>query len=86
MTFMTFQPNPGDGIVVNGTAYTGQRSGARRSLCPSWASGIVYQLIPVDGELHEAKALKVFFLSSEFRLWCINPNIWGIIARYRVCR
>ena len=85
---MTFQPNPGDGIVVNGTAYTvGQHPAAPGvAYAQAGRQGIVYQLIPVNGELHEAKALKVFFLSSEFRLWFINPSIWGIIARYRVCR
>jgi hypothetical protein len=68
MTFMTFQPNPGDGIVVNGTAYTvGQHPAAPGvAYAQAGRQGIVYQLIPVDGELHEAKALKVFF--PKFRI------------------
>ncbi|SEK31675.1 hypothetical protein SAMN04488688_101444 [Paenibacillus sp. cl141a] len=65
---MTFQPNPGDGIVVNGTAYTvGQHPAAPGvAYAQAGRQGIVYQLIPVDGELHEAKALKVFF--PKFRI------------------
>jgi hypothetical protein len=68
MTFMTFQPNPGDGIVVNGTAYTvGQHPAAPGvAYAQAGRQGIVYQLLPVDGELHEAKALKVFF--PKFRI------------------
>ncbi|AWP27018.1 serine/threonine protein kinase [Paenibacillus sp. Cedars] len=65
---MTFQPNPGDGIVVNGRAYTvGQHPAAPGvAYAQAGRQGIVYQLIPVDGELHEAKALKVFF--PKFRI------------------
>lgn len=65
---MTFQPNPGDGIVVNGTAYTvGQHPAAPGvAYAQAGRQGIVYQLIPVNGELHEAKALKVFF--PKFRI------------------
>lgn len=65
---MTFQPNPGDGIVVNGTAYTvGQHPAAPGvAYAQAGRQGIVYQLLPVDGELHEAKALKVFF--PKFRI------------------
>jgi len=66
--FMTFQPNPGDGIVINGKSYTvGQHPAAPGvAYAQAGRQGIVYQLIPVDGQLHEAKALKVFF--PKFRI------------------
>ncbi|MEK3779745.1 hypothetical protein [Paenibacillus sp. FSL R5-0810] len=65
---MTFQPNPGDGIVINGTAYTvGQHPAAPGvAYAQAGRQGIVYQLIPVDGEIYQAKALKVFF--PKFRI------------------
>ncbi|MGG3279591.1 hypothetical protein [Paenibacillus solani] len=65
---MTFQPNPGDGIVINGKSYTvGQHPAAPGvAYAQAGRQGIVYQLIPVDGQLHEAKALKVFF--PKFRI------------------
>lgn len=66
--FMTFQPNPGDGIVINGKSYTvGQHPAAPGvAYAQAGRQGIVYQLIPGDGQLHEAKALKVFF--PKFRI------------------
>ncbi|WP_106765956.1 serine/threonine protein kinase [Paenibacillus faecalis] len=65
---MTFQPNPGDEIIINGTAYTVGQHPAAPGLAYAQAGrqGIVYQLLPVNGELHEAKALKVFF--PKFRI------------------
>ena len=60
---MSFQPNPGDQLVINGKAYEIGRHPAAQGLAYAQAGrqGIVYQLIPVGGQLHEAKALKVFF-------------------------
>ncbi|MGM1045165.1 MAG: hypothetical protein ACQEXX_03385 [Bacillota bacterium] len=65
---MTFQPNPGDEIIINGTAYTVGQHPAAPGLAYAQAGrqGIVYQLLPINGELHEAKALKVFF--PKFRI------------------
>ncbi|WP_459967584.1 hypothetical protein [Paenibacillus sp. JCM 10914] len=65
---MTFQPNPGDEIMVNGRAYTvGQHPAAPGvAYAQAGRQGIVYQLIPVRGEVYEAKALKVFF--PKFRI------------------
>lgn len=65
---MTFQPNPGDEIIINGTAYTVGQHPAAPGLAYAQAGrqGIVYQLLPVNGEMHEAKALKVFF--PKFRI------------------
>ena len=65
---MSFQPNPGDEIIINGTAYTVGQHPAAPGLAYAQAGrqGIVYQLLPVDGKIHEAKALKVFF--PKFRI------------------
>lgn len=65
---MSFQPNPGDEIIINGTAYTVGQHPAAPGLAYAQAGrqGIVYQLLPVDGEVHDAKALKVFF--PKFRI------------------
>lgn len=65
---MTFQPNPGDEIIINGTAYTVGQHPAAPGLAYAQAGrqGIVYQLLPVNGEAHDAKALKVFF--PKFRI------------------
>ncbi|WP_054958411.1 hypothetical protein [Paenibacillus dakarensis] len=65
---MTFQPNPGDEIIINGTAYTVGQHPAAPGLAYAQAGrqGIVYQLLPKTGEAHEAKALKVFF--PKFRI------------------
>ncbi|MFC7679483.1 hypothetical protein [Paenibacillus sp. GCM10028914] len=65
---MTYQPNPGDEIIINGTAYTVGQHPAAPGLAYAQAGrqGIVYQLLPKNGEIHEAKALKVFF--PKFRI------------------
>lgn len=65
---MTFQPNPGERIRINGKAYTVGQHPAAPGLAYAQAGrqGIVYQLIPVEGSPHEAKALKVFF--PKFRI------------------
>ncbi|NMO96275.1 serine/threonine protein kinase [Paenibacillus lemnae] len=65
---MSFQPNPGDEIIINGTAYKVGQHPAAPGLAYAQAGrqGIVYQLLPVQGEVHEAKALKVFF--PKFRI------------------
>lgn len=65
---MAFQPNPGDEIIINGTAYTVGQHPAAPGLAYAQAGrqGIVYQLLPVNGEIYEAKALKVFF--PKFRI------------------
>lgn len=65
---MAYQPNPGDEIIINGTTYTVGQHPAAPGLAYAQAGrqGIVYQLLPVDGALHEAKALKVFF--PKFRI------------------
>lgn len=60
---MSFQPNPGDSIRINGKTYTVGQHPAAPGLAYAQAGrqGIVYQLLPVEGGMHEAKALKVFF-------------------------
>ncbi|WP_429375180.1 hypothetical protein [Paenibacillus sp. DS2015] len=65
---MSFQPNPGDELFINGAAYiVGQHPVAPGIVyAQAGRQGIVYQLIPVDGTIHEAKALKVFF--PKFRI------------------
>lgn len=65
---MSFQPNPGETIHINGKAYTVGQHPAAPGLAYAQAGrqGIVYQLIPVEGGPQEAKALKVFF--PKFRI------------------
>ncbi|MBB3126008.1 hypothetical protein FHS19_000662 [Paenibacillus rhizosphaerae] len=60
---MSFQPNAGDEMVINGVLYRVGQHPAAPGLAYAQAGrqGIVYQLIPASGKLHEAKALKVFF-------------------------
>ncbi|GIP27251.1 hypothetical protein J23TS9_23810 [Paenibacillus sp. J23TS9] len=65
---MSFQPNPGDMIRINGKMYSVGQHPAAPGLAYAQAGrqGIVYQLIPAEGGPHEAKALKVFF--PKFRI------------------
>lgn len=60
---MSFQPNPGDSIRLYGTDYLIGEHPAAPGLAYAQAGrqGIVYQLIPHDGDMQEMKALKVFF-------------------------
>lgn len=65
---MSFQPNAGDSISINGKTYTVGQHPAAPGLAYAQAGrqGIVYQLIPQNGGPEEAKALKVFF--PKFRI------------------
>ncbi|MFS0869601.1 hypothetical protein [Paenibacillus xylanilyticus] len=65
---MSFQPNPGDEVVINDIAYTIGQHPAAPGLAYAQAGrqGIVYQLIPRNGSISGAKALKVFF--PKFRI------------------
>jgi serine/threonine protein kinase len=65
---MSFQPNPGDEVVINDIAYTIGQHPAAPGLAYAQAGrqGIVYQLIPRGDSIHGAKALKVFF--PKFRI------------------
>ncbi|MCJ8010727.1 hypothetical protein MUG84_03080 [Paenibacillus sp. KQZ6P-2] len=65
---MSYQPNPGELIRINGKVYTVGQHPAAPGLAYAQAGrqGIVYQLIPTEGGPHEAKALKVFF--PKFRI------------------
>ncbi|UPK46333.1 hypothetical protein [Paenibacillus pabuli] len=65
---MSFQPNPGDEVVINDIAYTIGQHPAAPGLAYAQAGrqGIVYQLLPRNGSINGAKALKVFF--PKFRI------------------
>ncbi|PQP80708.1 hypothetical protein C0Q44_26115 [Paenibacillus sp. PCH8] len=65
---MSFQPNPGDEVVINDIAYMIGQHPAAPGLAYAQAGrqGIVYQLLPRNGSIHGAKALKVFF--PKFRI------------------
>jgi hypothetical protein len=65
---MSFQPNPGDEVVINDIAYTIGQHPAAPGLAYAQAGrqGIVYQLLPRNGSISGAKALKVFF--PKFRI------------------
>ncbi|WP_211745828.1 hypothetical protein [Paenibacillus sp. Marseille-Q4541] len=60
---MSFQPNPGDQIHINGITYlVGQHPAAPGiAYAQTGRQGTVYKLIPADGNEYESKALKVFF-------------------------
>ncbi|WP_373280699.1 hypothetical protein [Paenibacillus pini] len=85
---MSFQPNPGDELFINGAAYTVGQHPAAPGLAYAQAGrqGIVYQLIPSDGDINGAKALKVFFPKFRLPAWFINPKICIILVEVRVCR
>lgn len=65
---MSFQPNPGDEVVINDIAYIIGQHPAAPGLAYAQAGrqGIVYQLLPRNGSVNGAKALKVFF--PKFRI------------------
>lgn len=59
---MAFHPNPGDRLHINTTAYIIGKHPAAPGLAYAQAGrqGVVYQLLPEDGDLSRAAALKVF--------------------------
>ena len=60
---MSFQPNPGDQLHINGVTYqVGQHPAAPGiAYAQTGRQGTVYKLIPAGGNEYESKALKVFF-------------------------
>ncbi|WP_179032219.1 hypothetical protein [Paenibacillus kribbensis] len=88
---MSFQPNPGDELIINGTAYVVGRHPAAPGLAYAQAGrqGIVYQLNAKSGAPHEAKALKVFF--PKFRIPAMvyqseHMEAYGNIPGLQVCK
>ncbi|AET60483.1 membrane protein involved in bacteriocin uptake [Paenibacillus terrae HPL-003] len=88
---MSFQPNPGDELIINDTAYVVGRHPAAPGLAYAQAGrqGIVYQLNAKSGEPHEAKALKVFF--PKFRIPAMvyqseHMEAYGDIPGLQVCK
>ncbi|MFK4435106.1 hypothetical protein [Paenibacillus sp. RC21] len=88
---MSFQPNPGDELIINGTAYVVGRHPAAPGLAYAQAGrqGIVYQLNAKSGAPHEAKALKVFF--PKFRIPAMvyqseHMEAYGDIPGLQVCK
>jgi hypothetical protein len=88
---MSFQPNPGDELIINGTVYVVGRHPAAPGLAYAQAGrqGIVYQLNAKSGAPHEAKALKVFF--SKFRIPAMvyqseHMEAYGDIPGLQVCK
>ncbi|MEK5319736.1 hypothetical protein NSS94_10780 [Paenibacillus sp. FSL L8-0644] len=88
---MSFQPNPGDELIINGTAYVVGRHPAAPGLAYAQAGrqGIVYQLNAKNGAPHEAKALKVFF--PKFRIPAMvyqseHMEAYGDIPGLQVCK
>ncbi len=88
---MSFQPNPGDELIINGTAYVVGRHPAAPGLAYAQAGrqGIVYQLNAKSGVPHEAKALKVFF--PKFRIPAMvyqseHMEAYGDIPGLQVCK
>ncbi|KZE76838.1 hypothetical protein AV545_10645 [Paenibacillus jamilae] len=88
---MSFQPNPGDELIINGTAYVVGRHPAAPGLAYAQAGrqGIVYQLNAKNGAPHEAKALKVFF--PKFRIPAMvyqseHMETYGDIPGLQVCK
>ncbi|MGW9530392.1 hypothetical protein ACWHAM_22150 [Paenibacillus terrae] len=88
---MSFQPNPGDELIINGKAYVVGRHPAAPGLAYAQAGrqGIVYRLNAKSGEPHEAKALKVFF--PKFRIPAMvyqseHMEAYGDIPGLQVCK
>lgn len=88
---MSFQPNPGDELIINGTAYVVGRHPAAPGLAYAQAGrqGIVYQLNAKSGAPHETKALKVFF--PKFRIPAMvyqseRMEAYGDIPGLQVCK
>ncbi|WP_342417542.1 hypothetical protein NST83_10620 [Paenibacillus sp. FSL R10-2782] len=88
---MSFQPNPGDELIINGTAYVIGRHPVAPGLAYAQAGrqGIVYQLNAKSGAPHEAKALKVFF--PKFRIPAMvyqseHMEAYGDISGLQVCK
>lgn len=88
---MSFQPNPGDELVINDIAYTIGQHPAAPGLAYAQAGrqGIVYQLIPKNGSMDGAKALKVFF--PKFRIPAMvyqseHMEPYSALPGMRVCK
>ncbi|MNW23482.1 hypothetical protein D3C74_01850 [compost metagenome] len=88
---MSFQPNPGDELLINGKRYIVGSHPAAPGIAYAQAGrqGIVYQLLAPNGELHEAKALKVFF--PKFRIPSMvyqseHMEAYGKIPGLQVCK
>ncbi|WP_025685034.1 membrane protein [Paenibacillus maysiensis] len=88
---MSFQPNPGDELIINGIAYVIGRHPVAPGLAYAQAGrqGIVYQLNAKSGAPHEAKALKVFF--PKFRIPAMvyqseHMEAYGDIPGLQVCK
>lgn len=60
---MSFQPKPGDEILIHGEKYlVGQHPAAPGiAYAQTGRQGTVYKLVPLNGQEYESKALKVFF-------------------------
>ncbi|WP_068619107.1 protein kinase family protein [Paenibacillus tuaregi] len=60
---MSFQPNPGDAIVINQIKYVVDQHPAAPGMAYAQAGrqGTVYKLMPESGDIQGAKALKIFY-------------------------
>ncbi|MDP4097426.1 hypothetical protein OIN60_11660 [Paenibacillus sp. P96] len=88
---MSFQPNPGDELIINDEVYVVGSHPAAPGLAYAQAGrqGIVYQLLDKSGAPHKAKALKVFF--SKFRIPAMvyqseHMELYGEIPGLQVCK
>lgn len=88
---MSFQPNPGDELIINDEVYVIGSHPAAPGLAYAQAGrqGIVYQLLDKSGAPHKAKALKVFF--PKFRIPAMvyqseHMESYGDIPGLQVCK
>ncbi|MFB5265208.1 hypothetical protein ACE41H_00190 [Paenibacillus enshidis] len=88
---MSFQPNPGDELIINDEVYVVGSHPAAPGLAYAQAGrqGIVYQLLDKSGVPHKAKALKVFF--PKFRIPAMvyqseYMESYGDIPGLQVCK
>jgi hypothetical protein len=88
---MSFQPNPGDELIINDEVYVVGSHPAAPGIVYAQAGrqGIVYQLLDKSGEPHKAKALKVFF--PKFRIPAMvyqseHMESYGDIPGLQVCK
>ncbi|MFM9277202.1 serine/threonine-protein kinase [Paenibacillus jiagnxiensis] len=88
---MSFQPNPGDELIINDEVYVVGSHPAAPGLAYAQAGrqGIVYQLLDKSGAPYKAKALKVFF--PKFRIPAMvyqseHMESYGDIPGLQVCK
>lgn len=87
---MSFQPQPGDTIIIHDTEYRFGEHPAAPGLVYAQAGrqGVIYQLLPPQGNAAEAKALKVFNPKYRIPSMVYQSELlesYSVLAGLRVC-